>query len=170
MMRLTILVNMMAEDEVIIMTNKKENISGTADDFYPNGRENAQHIDPDKLAYILLNHKIITSRDYDFLMGKESFVSWKERNTTPSGDTSDDLIKRRSNEPKGEWGYGEDESGQDGWFCSECDFFVPWYYAYYENDINFIRDYKVCPHCMAEMISYTGKDRDDMQKDPGDSK
>jgi hypothetical protein len=60
--------------------------------------------------------------------------------------------------PKGEWTYGEDEQGQDGWFCSECDFFVPWYYEFYKNDINFIRDYKACPHCLAEMITYTGKD------------
>ncbi len=62
--------------------------------------------------------------------------------------------------PQGEWVYGEDECGQDGWFCSECGFFVPWYYLYYENDIDFIREYKACPHCLAEMITYTGKDRD----------
>ena len=62
--------------------------------------------------------------------------------------------------PQGEWYYGEDECGQDGWFCSECGFFVPWYYTYYENDINFIREYKVCPHCLAEMVTYIGKDRD----------
>lgn len=62
--------------------------------------------------------------------------------------------------PQGEWRYGEDESGQDGWFCSECGFFVPWYYTYYENDVDFIREYKVCPHCLAEMVTYTGKDRD----------
>ncbi|MBR2248777.1 MAG: hypothetical protein IJ880_17485 [Bacilli bacterium] len=60
--------------------------------------------------------------------------------------------------PQGEWTYGEDDCGQDGWFCSECNFFVPWYYQYYE-DIDFIRDYKVCPHCLAEMVTYTGKDR-----------
>lgn len=61
---------------------------------------------------------------------------------------------------QGEWIYGEDECGQDGWFCSKCNFFVPWYYQYYEKDIDFIRDYKACPHCLAEMITYTGKDRD----------
>ena len=61
---------------------------------------------------------------------------------------------------KGEWIYGEDDCGQDGWFCSECDFFVPWYYLYYEKDVDFIRDYKACPHCLAEMVTYTGKDRD----------
>ena len=62
--------------------------------------------------------------------------------------------------PQGEWVYGEDDCGQDGWFCSECNFFVPWYYQYYEKDVDFIRDYKVCPHCIAEMVTYTGKDRD----------
>ena len=67
--------------------------------------------------------------------------------------------------PQGEWIYGEDETGQDGWFCSECDFFVPWYYQYYEKDVNFIRDYKACPHCLAEMITYTGKDRDKKEGD-----
>lgn len=66
----------------------------------------------------------------------------------------------KAERPQGEWIYGEDECGQDGWFCSECGFFVPWYYQYYEKDINFIRDYKACPHCLAEMITYTGKDRD----------
>ncbi len=62
--------------------------------------------------------------------------------------------------PQGEWIYGEDDCGQDGWFCSECNFFVPWYYQYYEKDVDFIRDYKVCPHCLAEMVTYTGKNRD----------
>ena len=72
-----------------------------------------------------------------------------------------DLCLRASHErPQGEWIYGEDDCGQDGWFCSECNFFVPWYYQYYEKDIDFIRDYKVCPHCLAEMVTYTGKDRD----------
>ena len=70
-----------------------------------------------------------------------------------------DSDKALEEKPHGEWIYGEDEQGQDGWFCSECDFFVPWYYGFYKNDINFIRDYKACPHCLAEMITYTGKDR-----------
>lgn len=73
---------------------------------------------------------------------------WKERFGEPN------------ERPQGEWYYGEDECGQDGWFCSECGFFVPWYYQYYENDIDFIREYKACPHCLAEMVTYTGKDRD----------
>jgi hypothetical protein len=56
----------------------------------------------------------------------------------------------------GEWVYGEDDCGQDGWFCSKCRFFVPWYYKYYYNS-DFIRDYKTCPCCDAKMVSYTGK-------------
>lgn len=87
-------------------------------------------------------------------------IKWKYK------DTDDwtiaevyDLIKAYER-PQGEWIYGEDDCGQDGWFCSECGFFVPWYYQYYEKDIDFIRDYKVCPHCISEMITYTGKDRD----------
>lgn len=70
------------------------------------------------------------------------------------------LVTLHGKRPQGEWYYGEDECGQDGWFCSECNFFVPWYYQYYEKDINFIREYKACPHCLAEMITYTGKERD----------
>lgn len=68
------------------------------------------------------------------------------------------IVERLNDRPQGEWVYGEDECGQDGWFCSECGFFVPWYYEFYA-DIDFIRDYKVCPHCISNMITYTGKDR-----------
>ena len=50
------------------------------DDFYPNGKDTVQHIDPDKLAYILLARKIITPRDYDFMLDKESFADWKQYN------------------------------------------------------------------------------------------
>lgn len=71
-----------------------------------------------------------------------------------------ELVVQTEKRPTGEWIYGEDDCGQDGWFCSECDFFVPWYYEYYEKDIDFIREYKACPHCLAEMVTYTGKDRD----------
>ena len=69
------------------------------------------------------------------------------------------IFHAENQRPQGEWIYGEDDCGQDGWFCSECGFFVPWYSQYYEKDINFIRDYKACPHCMSEMITYTNKDR-----------
>ena len=53
-------------------------------------------------------------------------------------------------EPKqGEWIYCEDDEGQDGYRCSECGFFVPWYYGY--EDINFIYKYHICPSCMTRM-------------------
>ena len=60
---------------------------------------------------------------------------------------------------KAEWIYGEDD-GQDGWYCSECRFFIPWYYSYYGLDnIDFIKDYHTCPHCNSKMVTYTGADR-----------
>lgn len=51
----------------------------------------------------------------------------------------------------GHWIYGEDELGQDGYSCSECDFFVPWFYKYYEEGLHFIKDYHWCPQCGAKM-------------------
>ena len=58
----------------------------------------------------------------------------------------------------GRWIYGEDD-GQDGWYCSECNGFVPWDYTYYGLDnIDFIDNFKVCPFCEADMISRTGAD------------
>lgn len=51
--------------------------------------------------------------------------------------------------PQGEWIYCEDESGQDGYRCSECGFFVPWYYG--DENINFIYKYHACPSCMTRM-------------------
>ena len=67
--------------------------------------------------------------------------------------------KVQTKRKEAEWIYGEDSSGQDGWFCSECRFFVPWYYGYNKN-IDFIRAYKTCPCCDAKMISYTGKNKE----------
>ena len=50
---------------------------------------------------------------------------------------------------EGEWVYCEDDEGKDGYRCSECGFFVPWYYGY--EDINYIYKYHACPSCMARM-------------------
>lgn len=58
-------------------------------------------------------------------------------------------MKAVKDRPKGEWIYCEDDEGQDGYRCSECGFFVPWYYDY--EDSNYILDYKACPHCLARM-------------------
>ena len=54
-----------------------------------------------------------------------------------------------------EWIYGEDKHGQDGWTCSKCSFFVPWYYEYYKSS-DFIAKYNFCPKCGDRMVSYTG--------------
>lgn len=73
---------------------------------------------------------------------------------------ADILWKLPSAEPrkKGKWIYGE-KSGQDGWYCSECNGFVPWYYDFYGLDnIDFIEDFKTCPFCDSKMVSYTGAD------------
>ena len=57
-----------------------------------------------------------------------------------------------------EWIYGE-KDGADGWYCSKCGFHIPWYYDYYGlKNINFIRDFHICPHCDAKMLKYTGMD------------
>ena len=54
------------------------------------------------------------------------------------------------------WIYGESETGVDGWYCSECNFFEPWFYDF-TDDIDFIRFYGHCPSCGRRMTSYTGK-------------
>lgn len=51
----------------------------------------------------------------------------------------------------GKWIYGENEDGQDGIFCSECDHFVPWYYDYYDKTDDLINDNPRCPNCGARM-------------------
>lgn len=63
-------------------------------------------------------------------------------------------------EHEAKWIYGEDETGVDGWHCSECNFFEPWFYDF-TDDINFIRFYKHCPNCRSKMTSYTGKPTQD---------
>lgn len=50
-----------------------------------------------------------------------------------------------------EWIYGEDESGKDGIFCSNCGGFVPWDYEYYDSPDELISDNPICPHCGADM-------------------
>ena len=65
-----------------------------------------------------------------------------------------ELLKEQEAEAK--WIYGEDKTGVDGWYCSECNFFEPWFYEFTE-DIDFIRFYGHCPKCGRRMTSYTGK-------------
>ena len=59
-------------------------------------------------------------------------------------------------EQEAKWIYGEDETGVDGWHCSYCGFFEPWFYEF-TDDIDFIRFYGFCPSCGKRMTSYTGK-------------
>ena len=65
-----------------------------------------------------------------------------------------ELLKEQETDAK--WIYGENETGVDGWFCSECNFFEPWFYDF-TDDIDFIRFYVHCPNCGRKMTSYTGK-------------
>ena len=65
-----------------------------------------------------------------------------------------ELLKEQESEAK--WIYGEDKMGVDGWHCSECDFFEPWFYEF-TDDIDFIRFYGHCPSCGRKMTSYTGR-------------
>jgi len=67
-----------------------------------------------------------------------------------ASDALELLKEQNAVDPKqGEWIYCEDESGQDGYKCSECGFFEPWYYDF-ENH-NFITDYAYCPSCGKQM-------------------
>jgi len=59
-------------------------------------------------------------------------------------------------EQEAKWIYGEDETGADGWHCSYCGFFEPWFYEF-TDDIDFIKFYSFCPSCGRRMTSYTGK-------------
>ena len=47
------------------------------------------------------------------------------------------LLKEQKAEAK--WIYGEDKTGVDGWHCSECNFFEPWFYEFTE-DIDFVTE------------------------------
>lgn len=44
-----------------------------------------------------------------------------------------------------QWIYGEDEYGNDGYYCKECGEHVKWNYN--TDDINFIEKYEYCPYC-----------------------
>jgi rubrerythrin len=67
-------------------------------------------------------------------------------------EMAEELLK----DQEAEWIYGEDETGVDGWRCSECGFFEPWFYEF-DDDIDFIKRYEHCPKCGRRMTSYTGK-------------
>ena len=60
-----------------------------------------------------------------------------------------DLPSAQPDRKKGNWIYGEDEYGIDGYHCDKCGFFVPWDYAH--KFISYIEDYNFCPSCGADM-------------------
>ncbi len=59
-----------------------------------------------------------------------------------------ELLKEQK-KTTGKWIYCEVGNGQDGYRCSRCCFFEPWYYGY--EDIEFIKRYKYCPKCGRQM-------------------
>lgn len=70
--------------------------------------------------------------------------------------STEKVLKRQKADETAEWLYGEDASGQDGYLCSKCGFFEPWYYDYVDG-IDYIKDYNFCPGCRRKMTTYTGK-------------
>ena len=64
-----------------------------------------------------------------------------------------DALKMLKEQGSREWIYCEDDSGQDGYRCSGCGFFEPWYYNYIS--IDFIKKYQFCPSCGAKMKERT---------------
>ena len=74
----------------------------------------------------------------------------------PKALALDVLNELKEQEAEAKWIYGEDKTGVDGWHCSECNFFEPWFYDF-TDDIDFIRFYRRCPNCGRKMTSYTGK-------------
>ena len=100
----------------------------------------------------------------DDLISRQAAIDafWKlEAELRPSAiDAVLDMFKNlpsvQQERKKAEWIYGEND-GQDGWYCSECGLFIPWYYDYYGLDnIDFIADFHTCPKCDSKMLKYTG--------------
>lgn len=79
---------------------------------------------------------------------------WSDRGASPHIDAINDALSLLK-EQEAKWIYGEDETGADGWHCSHCGFFEPWFYEF-TDDIDFIRFYSFCPSCRRRMTSYTG--------------
>lgn len=99
-------------------------------------------------SYInIVNDAIALLKEYENLEKRHEIL-------VNHADTMLAMLKEQEQEAK--WIYGEDETGVDGWHCSECNFFEPWFYEF-TDDIDFIRFYKHCPDCGRKMTSYTGK-------------
>lgn len=57
----------------------------------------------------------------------------------------------------GRWFYGENEQGQDGYWCAKCGKFFPWIYKAF--DIDFIKEFNYCPFC-GEMMKEENDETD----------
>jgi len=100
----------------------------------------------------------MTDRAYIVSRALETKIAMAENNGHNALIVTLDVLKEilaLMKEQEAEWIYGEDETGVDGWHCSECNFFEPWFYEF-DDDIDFIKRYKHCPKCGRRMISYTG--------------
>ena len=94
---------------------------------------------------------IVTGEFYDDDTTEETLRFAVEQDLEDAGfDVDVSLLKEQ--EPR-EWIYCEDDSGQDGYRCSGCGFFEPWYYNYTNHD--FIKKYQFCPSCGAKMKERT---------------
>ena len=60
-----------------------------------------------------------------------------------------DLVIDLKPNNRSRWIYGEDEYGNDGYFCEECGEHVKWDCQH--DDINFIEKYEYCPYCGRKM-------------------
>ena len=111
------------------------------------GEKIMTHLDDMRLFADTRVHQIVSPENWSVYSDLCDLIDIVKEETTA-------LLKEQDAEAK--WIYGEDETGVDGWYCSECNFFEPWFYEFTE-DIDFIRFYGHCPKCGRRMTSYTGK-------------
>lgn len=85
-------------------------------------------------------------------IGIETLLNFCENSKDHSVTPNDFMRMKRVRMPerkKGKWMYGENEFGNDGYYCSVCGNFVPWKYGEY--DIDFIQEFFFCNKCGADM-------------------
>lgn len=88
----------------------------------------------------------------DIICAKMMYCNFRSPNMTVSDFINDELTAADV-QPivHSKWTYGEDKSGKDGIFCSNCGGFVPWDYEYYDSPDELISDNSICSHCGAKM-------------------
>lgn len=83
---------------------------------------------------------------------KEILQAFDDINFVYNDCTKYDTLKRMLEElterKRGEWRYGENDIGLDGYWCTVCGEFVLWDY---KETIDFIHRYNYCPNCGADM-------------------